>query len=91
MSERPRINPGDRIKAGKIDCVVAFVHPPYLVAFSGDAEMVFNPSKPTTHDVEWNGREWVFCKRPDYGDYAEDKSRYSFAVSILRAGPKRRD
>jgi hypothetical protein len=90
MAECPAVKPGDWIKVGNLDCVVAVVRQPELVAALGDLEVVFDPKMPTNHDVEWNGEAWVFCKRPDFGGYADRHSRLSGAVSILRAGPFRR-
>jgi hypothetical protein len=86
MSERPAIKPGDWIKIGNLDCVVATVRQPEYVAAGGDIEVVFDPRKPTNHDVEWNGEAWVLCKRPDYGGYADRIQRLSGAVAILKAG-----
>ena len=90
MAERPAVKPGDWIKVGSVDCVVANVRQPESVAVGGDIEVVFDPKKPTNHEVEWNGEAWVFCKRPDFGGYADRYSRLSGAVAILKAGPYRR-
>ena len=35
-------------------------------------KVVFNPQKPTTHDVDWNGQQWFFPERPDFGGYGRD-------------------
>ena len=61
MADRPEIKPGDWIRVGNRDCVVANVRDPGD-AF-GDCEVVFDPSKPTNHDVVWNGDEWKFADR----------------------------
>jgi hypothetical protein len=86
MAERPIVNVGDWIRIGERDCVVSDVRPPELVAFAGDIEVVFDAAKPTSHDAEWDGSKWVFSKRPDYGGYAEGKSRLASAVHQLKRG-----
>lgn len=86
MPARPEVKPGDWIKVGNIHCAVANVRPPELVAHSGNIEVVFDAQKPTNHDVEWTGEAWVFCKRPDFGGYAERYSRLSTAVAQLKRG-----
>jgi hypothetical protein len=75
MPERPVVEPGDWISIGNTNCVVADVRQPGSVSISGDIKVVFNPQKPTNHDVEWNGEAWVFCERPDFGGYADRYSR----------------
>ena len=35
-------------------------------------KVVFNPQKLTTHDVDWNGQQWFFPERPDFGGYGRD-------------------
>ncbi len=90
MAERPSVKSGDWIKIGNLDCVVADVRQPEFVAALGDIEVVFDPRKPTNRDAEWNGEAWVFCKRPDFGGYADRYSRLAWVVGILRAGPYER-
>jgi hypothetical protein len=86
MTERPKVSAGDWIRIGELDCVVSDVRRPDLVAFAGDIEVVFDAAKPTNHDAEWDGGKWVFSKRPDYGGYAEGKSRLASAVRQLKRG-----
>ena len=86
MVDRPNVNPFDWIKVEGTPCVVAVVRNPDHVKFSGDLEVVFDPKKPTNHDVEWNGQEWVFCKRGDFGGYADRYPRLSAFVNTLKAG-----
>ena len=84
MADRPEIKPGDWIRIGNTDCVVANVreHSHAL----GDCEVVFNPSKPTNHDVVWTGGEWKFVESGNYGGYADKYPRLSEFVSILKRG-----
>ena len=84
MSLRPQLKPYDWIRIGQVDCVVALVREEG--DSSGDCEVVFNPKNPTNHDVEWDGDKWVFCKRNDFGGYAEKYTRLQEAVHRLRVG-----
>jgi len=34
-------------------------------------KVVFNPQKPTTHDVDWNGQQWFFQSVPILEDMVE--------------------
>ncbi len=85
MVERPNVKPHDWIKVGNVPCVVAVVREPN--DRMGDLEVVFDPKKPTNHDVEWTGREWSFCKRSDFGGYADRYPRLSAFVRTLKSGP----
>ncbi|HWX13343.1 MAG TPA: hypothetical protein VNY06_00445 [Methylocella sp.] len=86
MAERPPINPGDWITVGEIRAVVSAVREPDN--FSGDCEVVFNPQKPTNHDVVWTGEKWRFAERSDFGGYADKYPRLRQYVSILKRGPR---
>lgn len=70
MSKHPNIQVGDWITVGSHDCVVSKVFTEELVG--GVCMVVFDPRKPTTHIVEWDGDKWVFQKSPDFGGYARD-------------------
>ena len=80
MAERPEIKPGDWICVGNQDCVVAYVREPGRVL--GDCEVVFDPSKPTNHNVVWDGDGWEFVESGDYGGYADKYSRLNEYVRI---------
>lgn len=63
---------GDFIRVGKFKAVVRYVFDnPHNHHSIGDCEVVFHSSKPTSHDVYWDGLEWVFCKRNDAGGYVD--------------------
>ena len=83
MVRRPNIKPGDWIRIGTVKAVVSVVRPENSKL--GDLEVVFNPRKPTNHDVEWTGDEWTFAKRGDFGGYADRYPRLSLFVQQLRA------
>jgi hypothetical protein len=84
MAPRPDIKPGDWIRIGNTDCVVAVVRA--AGDQFGDCEVVFNPTKPTNHDVEWTGEDWAFAKRGDFGGYAEKYPRLRAFVQTLKKG-----
>lgn len=86
MIERPPIAVGDWIRIGERDCVVSAVRRPEHVDAGGHIEVVYDASKPTNHDAEWDGDKWIFSKRGDYGGYAAGKSRLASAVSQLKRG-----
>lgn len=69
MTTHPEIHIGDWIKIGLIDCVVSSVYPEDST--SGICKVIFNKQKPTTRDVDWNGENWFFPERPDFGGYAK--------------------
>jgi len=81
MRNPPEIKPGDWIVVGKIDCVVTHLYPPNSPFGAG--LVVFNKSKPTTHDVSWDGEKWFFPERPDFGGYGRDSDPY---VQQLKRG-----
>lgn len=80
--QQPSIKPGDTIYVQGVRCIVMRVFKPeHWTA----CMVVFNPTKPTTHDVDWDeehGR-WVFPERPDFGGYGRDTDPF---VRQLRNG-----
>jgi hypothetical protein len=84
MAPRPEIKENQWIKVGNLDCIVSVVRD--VGDAFGDCEVVFDAKKPTYHDAEWDGQNWVLCKRPDFGGYADRQSRLSEAVRHLRMG-----
>lgn len=86
MVVRPNVKPHDWIVVENVDCVVAMVRDPEFAQIFGELEVVFDPKKPTSHDVEWTVGAWTFCKRSDFGGYADRYSRLSAFVRTLRAG-----
>ena len=85
MSDRPEIKLEEWISVGSIPAVVSRVKK--SSDLFGYDEVVFNPSKPTNHDVEWTGESWQFVKSTgDYGGYADKYSRLRRYVEILKRG-----
>jgi len=84
METRPEIALFDIIYVGSTRCVVSLVRDPGH-AF-GDCEVVFNPDKPTNHDVVWVEGKWEFPERGDFGGYAERNPRLRSFVAKLRGG-----
>ena len=74
MINPPKINPGDWITVGHIDCVVAIIYPEN--ASSGICKVIHNKKKPTTRDVSWDGEKWFFPERPDFGGYGKISDPY---------------
>ena len=81
----PELSPGDWVRVGKLDCVVAQIYSPDN-PLGHYCEVVFNPHKPTNHDVVWTGRRLELAKTGDYGGYADNYPRLSRVVSILKRG-----
>jgi len=83
--QKPELRVGDFITVGKWNAIVRYVfsnpdnHPQI-----GHCEVVFNEAKPTSHDVEWNGNEWVFCKRNDQGGYVHYSDRFYLMLKNRR-------
>jgi hypothetical protein len=75
----PTVKPRDWIKVGDWDCVMKIVKEQENDCYY---EVVFNPSKPTTHEVKWVDGEWVFADTPDYGGYGRDSD--PFVVQLKR-------
>ena len=79
--EPPEVRERERIRVGKVDCVVRKVYP--KGSLNSVCEVVFNISKPTSHDVGWDGKDWFFTDGADYGGYVKDSDA---CLQILRAG-----
>ncbi len=82
MTVHPDVALFDEIHVGNIRCVVSRVRPPGDVF--GDLEVVFNPDKPTVHDVDWTSEGWAFSKRGDFGGYAFRIERLAPFIAQLR-------
>lgn len=67
MADAPRVKPGDWIVIAGSDCVVSKVYPPDSPF--GVCLAVCNKTNPATRDVGWNGNEWFFPERGDYGGH----------------------
>ena len=74
MNKHPKVSPGDWIHVKGNRCVVTHVYPPD--SQNGVCKVVFNEQKPTTHDVDWNGSDWIFPERPDFGGYGRDSDPF---------------
>ena len=72
--DAPTLRAGEWVQVGAHDCVVRRVYPPGSPF--GVAEVVFNRSKPTTHDVAWDGQHLFFPERPDFGGYGRLSDPY---------------
>lgn len=79
--KHPDIKILDWIRVGGRDCVIQIINSED--SQSGVCQVVFNKDKPTTHDVCWNGTDWFFQERPDYGGYSRDSCP---AVRKLKKG-----
>lgn len=82
MANLPHIALFDEIYVGSRRCVVSLVREPGHDF--GDCEVVFNPDKPTSHDVVWVTDHWEFPKRGDFGGYASHSDRLRPFVRKLR-------
>ncbi|WP_114193528.1 hypothetical protein [Edaphovirga cremea] len=72
--KHPDVKPSDWIEVGGYDCVVMKTYnanSPF-----GICKVVFNKTKPTTRDVDWNGDKWFFPERPDFGGYGRNDDPY---------------
>jgi len=69
-----------------VNCVVSDVREPGHTF--GDCKVVFNPSKPKNHDVDWAEGEWRFADRGDFGGYADKYDRLDRYVAQLKVGRK---
>lgn len=74
MSKVPDIKQGEWITVGTTSCVIKNVYQ----EGTSDAVclVVFDEDKPTTHDVSWDGENWVFSERSDYGGYGRNDDKY---------------
>ncbi len=82
MTDRPDVALFDEIHVGNVRCVVSRVRPSGDVF--GDLEVVFNPDKPSVHDVDWTDGGWAFSKRGDFGGYAARIERLGPFAAQLR-------
>jgi hypothetical protein len=82
MSERPPIAHGSWIRIAIVDCVVSKVRAEGDPA--GDCEVVFDPKRPTTRDVRWNGSVWEFVESGDFGINADEVPRLTDYVQALK-------
>lgn len=55
IKNHPEIKPGDWINVGQQSCVVSKVYS--KEPSMGICEVVFDPDKPTNHDVDWDGEK----------------------------------
>jgi hypothetical protein len=69
-----KIAPGDWITVGTTRCVVSKVYAPDQS--SAVCLVVFNKSKPTTHDLDWDGEKWFFPERADFDGYGRISDPY---------------
>lgn len=70
----PLIKPYDVINVAGKECVVMAVFSEN--SLNGVCKVVFNKTKPTTHDVDWDGEKWIFPERPDFGGYGRDDNPF---------------
>jgi hypothetical protein len=84
MRNAPPVQPGDWIRIGSIDCVIAQGRG----AEGADDELtvVCNVERPTLYRVSWSGEDWSFC-HPMRGHYAEYDPLAAAYVQILSEGP----
>jgi hypothetical protein len=78
----PDIHPQDKIVVEEQDCIISQVYGDYSVI--GACEVVTNPAAPVCRDVCWDGRQWVFSRRPSFVD-ATKSSRLKPFISLLQA------
>jgi hypothetical protein len=85
MMPMPDVKPGDWIEIGLTHAVVTAIRSPQH-PMGSHCEVVFDASKPTNHDVRWNGNHWEFIKSGDFGGYADKYPRLRQYVSALKRG-----
>ena len=86
MADRPEIAPGEWISIGEksatVNAVVCTVYnePPYAceVVFLDERDRAIN------EEVKWAGDHWEFAHQGPSGGYADNYSRLSRYVAILR-------
>lgn len=80
---RPAVKSYDWIVVGQKDAVVCNV-----LKDSEQIEIVYldDKDKAINEDVRWNGSRWEFVNQSPCGGYADNNSRLSVFVGILRAG-----
>jgi hypothetical protein len=84
MSVRPEVKPGDWIRIGeKVSAVVCTLYD----NAPDKVEVVYlNSKKAINEDVIWTGEGWKFAIEGPCGGYADNYSRLSTYVNILRRG-----
>ena len=82
MTDRPHVAPFDAIDVGNIRCIVTRVRSFGDVA--GDLQVVLNPDKPTTHDVNWTANGWAFSAHGDFNGHATRIESLAPFVTALR-------
>lgn len=87
MSHAPHVHPGEWIKVGSVDCVVAEL--PGVDPSAADLQIICNQERPSVYGVNWNGEAWEFA-HPMRGNYAEHTPGAEPFVDILNKGPPRR-
>jgi hypothetical protein len=83
-SGAPPVQPGDWIRIGSIDCVIAQGRG----AEGSEAELtvVCNLDRPTLYRANWTGESWSFL-HPMRGHYAEYAPLAAAYVQIFLEGP----
>lgn len=67
--QHPELKPYDWIRVSNRTCVVMNVYP--ANSSFGVCKVVFNKTKPTTHDVDWDGQNWFSLSVLILGDMVE--------------------
>ena len=74
MAQHPIIRKCDWLNVGSVRCVAMQLYPDNSI---GSVRIVVcNKNNPTTRDVDWNGQEWIFPDRPDFGGYPHQSNQY---------------
>lgn len=87
MAERPTIAPGDWIRLGERGGLRAVVCAVNEDSTSGDCEVVFldDRHRAINNPAKWNGAYWGFLHKGASGGYADNYSRLSHYVAVLRS------
>lgn len=86
--EKPIVSPGDWIRIGSSPEVDAVVCTVYEDNQPGDLEVVYlsDRNRAINEDIIWRGAYWEFLKEGPCGGYADNYSRLSEFVAILKRG-----
>jgi len=84
MSDAPEVKPGEWIKVGSVDCVVADIAG--IDPQAADLHIICNEERPAVYGVNWNGEAWEFA-HPMRGSYAEHTPGAEPFADILMKGP----
>ena len=87
MIDPPELKLGDWIQVGPHKGLVGLLYPPG--GPFGLGVFIYDAQKPTSHDFDWNGTEFYFPERPDFGGYADKNPMYADQVRELKALHKR--